>query len=106
MLYKIPSYRSSKIFATRVFWRFGRGTWARWGKNGAPYWGSRRCPRRGVQKRASGKEEGRENFSTKFSLNVRSKTGDGRTKFSGEGAKPPPQTPPPVGVGSCGGTGQ
>jgi len=25
---------------------FGRGTWARWGKNGASYWGSRRCPRR------------------------------------------------------------
>jgi len=24
----------------------GRGTWARWGKNGGPYWGSRRCPRR------------------------------------------------------------
>ena len=114
MLYKMPPYRSSKIFATRLFWRlrnrsfdghisglqqdrdnlkpllptkspmpyrllplpsrsrdqttsglaflafpshtnrrkrghndvFGRGTWARWGKNGAPYWGSRRCPRR------------------------------------------------------------
>ena len=53
----------------------------------------------GVQKRASGKGEGRENFSTKFCLNVRSKTGDGRTEFSGEGAKAPPQTPPPVGRG-------
>ena len=41
----------------------------------------------GVQKRAFGKGEGRENLSTKFCLNVRSKTGDGRTKFSGEGAK-------------------
>jgi len=114
MLYKMPHYRSSKIFVTRVFWRLrnhtvdchisgleqdrdnlkpllptkspmpyrlvplpsrsrgnttsglaflafrshknrrkryhgnvpGRGTWARWGKNGGPYWGSRRCPRR------------------------------------------------------------
>ena len=48
---------------------------------------------------APGEAEGRKNFSTKFCLNVRSKTGDGRTKFSREGAKPPPQTPPPLGRG-------